>query len=376
MAQSTTVFHQLLRLVPNSLFDNLVHTHKADKRRRRLFTRDHFQLLLFAQWVGLKSLREIVHGVAGFIPVRRSTLDDANAGIPWTFYRDLFSGLRHLYRAKIGGNSAFPEAGRVMILDSTLIPLCLALFPWAHYRQRKGALKLHTLLDEDTLVPDAIIVTEGRVHDLTAAKTLPVLPGVTLIFDRGYFDGAYWFRLHRNGAFFVTRMKGRTGFVCGDSHPVEPGSGVRRDWTGHLEGKPGKAYPEPLRLIRFVDPETKKDMEFLTNRFDLPAQTIADLYKRRWQVELFFKWIKQHLKIKTFLGTDENTVLTQIWVAMIAYLLLRIVAKGDLTTHLLKAFIVANALRKIPLSQAWKRFHKTGNKDTITTEISARSSFT
>jgi len=129
MAQSTTVFHQLLRLVPNSLFDNLVHTHKADKRRRRLFTRDHFQLLLFAQWVGLKSLREIVHGVAGFIPVRRSTLDDANAGIPWTFYRDLFSGLRHLYRAKIGGNSAFPEAGRMMILDSTLIPLCLALFP-------------------------------------------------------------------------------------------------------------------------------------------------------------------------------------------------------------------------------------------------------
>jgi len=376
MAKSTTVFDQLLRLVPNSLFDNLVHACKADKRRRRLFARDHFKLLLFAQWVGLKSLREIVHAANGFLPVCRSTLDDANARIPWTLFRDLFFALLRLYHPLLGGNSCFPEAGRVMILDSTLIPLCLALFPWARYRQRKGALKLHTLLDEDTLVPETMVVTEGKVHDLTVARTLSVAPGVTLIFDRAFFDGNYLYRLHRDGKFFVTRMKGRTGFVCHEARPVNRRSGIRRDWIGYLEGKPGNAYTETIRLIRHVDPETGKDLEFLTNRLDLPAETVAEMYRRRWQVELFFKWIKQHLKIKTFLGTDLNTVMTQLWIAMLAYLLLRVAAKGNLTTHLLKAFVAANALRIIPITQAWQGFQRTQNKKTLTTIKSARSAFT
>jgi len=339
-------------------------------------------VLLFAQLTGLVSLREIEQATvalnptqrdSGLVPVRRSTLAEANLRVPWRFFQELFFRLLTLWKHQAGRHT-FPLPGKLFSLDSTTILLCLAKYPWATFRTRKGALKLHTLLDHDDLTPAAVVVTEGKVHDIRVGRALQFRPGETVLFDRGYFDSNWMDRLCRDKVFFVTRIKGKVGFE-GTPQPVDPKTGILSDWIGHLMGKPGERCRCTLRLVRYRDPETKKEFEFLTNLLDVDAATIAELYKQRWQIELFFKWIKQHLKIKTFLGTGENAVMSQIWVAMIAYLLVRTLQKqasGKITDHQLLIFIATWAIQMIPLSQAWQGFQRTKRKRTIQQKQPAR----
>lgn len=365
MRQDTTVLGQILHLIPASLFDNFVTQHQADKGVRFFTARHHLATLLYAQLAGLASLRSIVQalgvsqgrqGSHDLMPVGRSTLADTNRRISWLLYHDLFVGLLSLWKGQLGRHT-FPLPGKLFSLDSSTVPLCLSRYPWATFRARKGALKLHTLLDHDDLVPDRVIVTNGRVHDLQIGRTLDFKPGETVLMDRGYFDSTFFGRLCREGVFFVTRMKGKVGFEWTQRRTTKDQPGVLADWIGTLAGKPGERCPHTLRLVRYRDPETRKELEFITNLLDPEAKVIADLYKQRWQVELFFKWIKQHLKIKSFYGTDENAVMTQIWIAMIAYLLVKVLnkqAKGAITPYQLLIFITTQILHNLPIDQAWQ----------------------
>jgi putative transposase len=370
MAKGTTVFGQVVHLIPHELFDNLATRFKVNRGVRFFKADAHFAALLLAQLAGLGSLRAIEQATAvlgparrngGLRPVRRSTLADANRRIPWRFYQALFFALLALWKREVGRHD-FRLPGRLFSLDSTTIPLCLATFPWARYQTRKGALKLHTLLDHDDFVPEAVVTTDGKVSDIRVGRAIRFLPGETVLFDRGYFDSAWFDRLIEDGCFFVTRMKKNVAFAWTERRPVPPGTGVLADWIGGFTGWAGARCPRPLRLVTYKDPETKRTFEFLTNLLDLDAQEIADLYKQRWQIELFFKWIKQHLKIKAFLGTDENAVMSQIWVAMIAYLLLTVLAKrskSDISVFQLLMFITVRTLQETPISKAWQGIQRT-----------------
>ncbi len=299
--------------------------------------------------------------MAPLVNVKKSTLVEANKRINWRFYYELFQALFTLFSDRFSKHD-FPVPGKLLSLDSTLIPVCLERLPWAKYRTTKGALKLHTLLDHDGLVPQDIVVTNGKISDIRAARTIAITPGTTYLIDRGYFDSAWFARINHNHAFFVTRMKSNVGFEWTEKRKVESGTGVRGDWIGHFSGTPYEHYPEPVRLVYFVDPETKKKLWFLTNLLDVEALTIAQLYKQRWQIELFFKWVKQNLKIKSFLGTSENAVMSQIWVAMIVFLLLKVLQQDTneaISTHQLLVFISTHLLIRIPLSKAWQDFQRT-----------------
>jgi len=369
MAQSTTVLMQIQKLVPDELFDKLATKYHVDKYASVFTASTHFAVLMFAQLAGLKSTRDIQHATASLfsmaplVNVKKSTLAEANKRINWRFYYELFQALFVLFSDRFSRHD-FPVPGKLLSLDSTLIPVCLERLPWAKYRTTKGALKLHTLLDHDGLVPQDIVVTNGKVSDIRAARTIPVTPGTTYLVDRGYFDSAWFARIHRSHAFFVTRMKSNVGFVWTGKRKLEAGTGVRGDWVGHFDGTPSEHYPDPLRLVYFIDPETKKELWFLTNLLDVEALTIARLYKQRWQIELFFKWIKQNLKIKSFLGTSENAVMSQIWVAMIVFLLLRVLqqdAGEAISTHQLLVFISTHLLSWIPVTKAWQDFQRTSS---------------
>jgi len=219
-------------------------------------------------------------------------------------------------------------AGTVYAFDSTTIDLCLALFPWARFRQTKGAIKLHTLLDLRGNIPEVVYISDGKLHDVKALDVLVLLPGAYYVLDRGYLDFGRLFQFQQAGAFFVTRAKANLQYARRASHPVDKTTGLRCDQTIVLTGpKTATLYPLPLRRIRYTDPTTGKRLVFLTNNFTLPALTIAQLYKARWQVELFFKWIKQHLRIKAFYGTSPNAVKTQVWIAVSVYVLVAILKK-------------------------------------------------
>lgn len=369
MAQSTTVLMQIQKLVPKELFDTLATKYHVDKYASVFTASTHFTVLMFAQLAGLKSTRDIQHATASLfsmaplVNVKKSTLAEANKRINWRFYYELFQALFALYSDRFSKHN-FPVPDKLLSLDSTLIPVCLERIPWAKYRTSKGALKLHTLLDHDGLVPQDIIITDGKVSDIRAARNIPITPGTTYLVDRGYFDSAWFAKINRNHAFFVTRMKSNVGFEWTEKREVEGGTGVRGDWIGHFDGTPSEHYPDPLRLVDFVDPETKKKLWFLTNLLDVDALTIAQLYKQRWQIELFFKWVKQNLKIKSFLGTSENAIMSQIWVAMIVFLLLKVLQKeaGEaITTHQLLVFISTHLLSCIAVSKAWQDFQRTGS---------------
>jgi hypothetical protein len=374
MAQGTTVLSQMLAQIPREFFDKLATQYRADKGVRKMTARAHFAVMLFAQFAGLPSLRKIEQATvaltplqrrSGLIPARRSTLAEANLRIPWTLYRDIFFGLlttvKHLFP-----RHKFDLPGKLFSLDSTVVSLCLSLCPWAEYKTRKGGIKLHTLLNHDGYIPSVIRVTPAKVHDIVEGRKITVHKGDTLLFDKGYFDSAWFFKLCQQSVFFVTRIKDNIGFEYTERCKVNRTEGIIRDWTGYLGGSCGEQCPVPLRLVRFIDPETGKDLEFLTNLLDVDARMIADLYRERWQIELFFKWIKQNLKIKTYLGTDINAVLVQIWIAMIAYLMARLIqqkAPGKvISTHCLMIFIATRALIDIPITHAWQGFQRTKRK--------------
>ncbi len=291
-------------------------------------------------------------------PVRRSTLADANEARDWRIYAEfaqrLIAQARKLYAGEISGSIS---TNTVYALDSTTIDLCLSLFPWAHFRSTKAAVKMHTLLDLRGNIPSFIHISDGKLHDVHALDLLLPEPGAIYVMDRGYVDFARLYALHQAGAFFVTRAKSNMDAHRVYSAPTDRSNRhhLRSNHRARWLTTPAKDYPDHLRRIRFNDPETGKTLIFLTNNFALPAATICALYKSRWQVELFFKWIKQHLRIKRFYGTSENAVKTQIWIAVSVYVLVAIVKKRlnlDASLYTLLQVLSVTLFEKIQINQA------------------------
>lgn len=340
MYEGRTVFSQLLDHLPRHTFRRLVKRYRGDHRVRHFSCWDQFLAMIFAQFTYRESLRDI-EACLGAVPERlyhlglrcpaisRSTLADANERRDWRIYADFAQVLIHEARQLYVGESLGLDLDQtVYALDATTIDLCLALFPWARFRRRKGAIKLHTLLDLQGNIPAFVRITPGVVHEVNLLDELLPEPGSIYVLDRGYTDFRRLYRWHQAQAFFVLRGKKNLDFRRRYSHPVDRSTGLICDQTIVLQGpRTATVYPEALRRIRVQDPETGKRSTLLTNHFHLSAATVTDLYRCRWQVELFFKWIKQHLRIKAFYGTSENAVKTQIWIAISVYVLVAIVRK-------------------------------------------------
>jgi hypothetical protein len=361
------VFAQLMDFLPLAEFRRSVARYQGEYKVRGFSCLDQFLCLAFAQLTYRESLRDIETCLRAMQPrlyhmgirgrVARSTLADANETRDWRivadFARVLIGLARPLYAAEPFGVDL---AATVYAFDSTTIDLCLALFPWAYFRQTKGAIKLHTLLNLRGNIPEFLAVSAGKLHDVTALDLLCPVAGAYYVVDRGYLDFERLFRFQHAGAFFVTRAKANLQYARRASHPVDKTTGIRCDQTIVLTGpKTATLYPLPLRRIRYTDPETGKRLVFLTNEFRVPALTIAQLYKARWQVELFFKWIKQHLRIKAFYGTSANAVKTQVWIAVSVYVLVAIVKKRlglPQSLYTILQVLSVTLFEKVPISQA------------------------
>ena len=333
------VFSQIMDFIPKHQFNRCVRRYRGNYRLRKFSCFDQFLCMAFAQLAFKESLRDIETCLRAMKPklyhagfrgrIARSTLADANEKRPWPMYADfaqiLIGKARALYSHDRFGidieNTAYA-------LDSTTVDLCLALFPWAQFRKHKSAVKVHTLMDLKGSIPCFIRITGGSVHDVNFLDKLPIEPGAFYIMDRGYIDFARLFTFTQNMAFFVTRAKTNLDYTRIRYRAVDKTTGLRSDQTIMLRGsQTSKDYPIPLRRISYYDKDTDKRLVFLTNNFTLDAILIAKLYKCRWQIELFFKWIKQNLHIKAFFGTSENAVKTQIWIAVSVYVLIAIIKK-------------------------------------------------
>ena len=362
-----TLFAQIMDFVPWTSFRRIVARYGGDRRVRTLNCAEQFRVLAFAQLTWRESLRDIevclsaqasklYHmGLRG--AVARATLADANEARDWRIWHELAQLLmrraRRLYAAE---SLAVDLDNTVYALDSTTIDLCLSVFPWAHFRATKAAVKMHTLLDLRGNIPSFIHVSDGKLHDVNVLDLLIPEPGAFYVMDRGYIDYARLYALHQAAAFFVTRAKSNIDARRIYSAPTDRTAGVICDQTIALNGfYAAKDYPEHLRRIRYKVPDTGKTLVFLTNNTALPPLTIAALYKSRWQVELFFKWVKQHLRIKRFYGTSENAVKTQIWTAVAVYVLVAIVKKElhlEPSLYTLLQILSVTLFEKIPLQQA------------------------
>lgn len=339
MYQGKLVFSQLMSFIQKYDFNKCVSRYRGHYKIRRFSCWDQFLCMAFAQLTYRESLREIVTCLGamqnklyhlGFRShISRSTLADANENRDWRIYADfaqlLINDARKLYSDE---DFAIELDNTIYALDSTTIDLCLSLFPWASFRKHKGAIKLHTLLDLRGNIPFFIKITDGLVHDVNILDELIPEPGSFYIMDRGYLDFARLYHFQQYSSFFVIRAKSNLKFRRLYSHPIDKSTGLKCDQTILMTGlNSSKDYPDKLRRVRYYDIENDRNLTFLTNNFILPALTIAQLYKSRWQIELFFKWIKQHLRIKSFYGTSENAVKTQIWIAISIYILVAIVKK-------------------------------------------------
>jgi len=334
-----TLFAQVMEFVPWKTFGRIAERHKGDAGVRTLSCADLFRVMAFAQLTWRESLRDIEACLAANqtklfhmgmkAPPARSTLADALERRDWRIYHALAQRLIARAKALYAQDPSVLELdASVYALDSTTIDLCLSLFDWAPFRSTKAAVKLHTLLDLRGSIPTFLHISDGKLHDVNVLDILPIEAGAFYVMDRGYVDFTRLYAMHQAGAFFVTRAKHGMDARRVYSSPTQRSTGVICDQRVMLNGfYSAKAYPEHLRRVRFKDPESGKTLVFLTNNTVLPALTIAALYKGRWQVELFFKWIKQHLRIKRFLGTSENAVKTQIWCAVATYVLIAIVKK-------------------------------------------------
>jgi len=333
------VFSQVMDFMPLPVFRRCVAKYQGDFKVRKFSCLDQYLCMVFAQITYRESLRDTVTclrsqnnklyhmGIRG--NVRRSTIADANELRDWRIYAELAHALIATTRDLYSSETFLAELDEtVYALDSTTIDLCLSVFPWATFRKSKAAIKLHTLLDLRGNIPTFIHISDGKLHDVNALDLLTLEPGAFYVMDRGYVDFERLYAFTLVSAFFVTRAKSNIQYRRRYSRPVDRSTGLICDQTIVLTGsKSRNAYPEKLRRIKFRDPETDKTLVFLTNNFALPALTIAQLYRSRWQVELFFKWIKQNLRIKSFYGTSENAVKTQIWIAVSVYVLVAIMKK-------------------------------------------------
>jgi len=331
MAHNNTVFGQILKLVSRHDFEALANQHHSGQKLRKTSRWTQFVALSLGQLSQRISLRDIVSNLSaqtkklyhlGCEPIARSSLARLNEKQPYTLYEAIFGKLfgqcksyapKHRFRFK----------NPLLSMDASTIDLCLSAFPWASFRRAKGGIKLHVGLDHNGYLPSFVQVTEADTHEVNVARAMNFTKGSIVVFDRGYIDYKWYKQLENKGVFFVTRQKSNARYRVVDRRSVNKRQGLRSDQTIRLTGFYQKKDCDiPLRRISYRDPETGKRYIYLTNNFQLSAKTIADIYKERWQIELFFKWVKQNLKIKTFLGTTKNAVLTQIWIAMIIYLML------------------------------------------------------
>jgi hypothetical protein len=363
-----TLFSQVMDFVPWTSFDRIVARYGGDVRVRTLRCTEHFRVMAFAQITYRESLRDIeaclgaqpakLHGMGLRQAVAKSTLADANEKRDWRMWADLAAVLIRRARKLYSDDTlSLDLANTVYALDSTTIDLCLSLFPWADFRSTKAAVKMHTLLDLRGNIPSFIHISNGKMGDALALDLIVPEAGAIYAMDRGYIDFRRLFAIHQAGSFFVTRAKSNMNYHRVYSHKVDKTTGVVSDQSIALDGFYAKKdYPQHLRRVRFCDPETNKRLVFLTNNFALPAATIAAIYKQRWQVELFFKWIKQHLRIKRFFGTSENAVKTQIWTAVCVYVLAAIIKKQlalDVSLHTFLQILSVHSFEKTLLSQVF-----------------------
>lgn len=368
MNQGRTVFAQVIQHAPHKAFQRCVERYPGVRRARTFTCWDQFLCLVFAQLTFRESLRDI-EACLGAVPeqlyhmglrseVSRSTLADANEKRNWRIYADFAQVLiKEAQRLYAGDSFALELAETVYALDSTTIDLCLSLFPWAHFRRTKSAIKLHTVLDLRGNIPSFLRVTDGRTSDVSQLDELPLEAGAIYVMDRGYVDFARLYRFTLAQASFVVRAKKNLRFQRRYSHEVDRSTGLICDQTIVLvTARSLEGYPEPPRRVRSRDPETGKRITLLTNNFRLSAWEVAELYRCRWQVELFFKWIKQHLRIKAFYGTSDNAVRTQIWIAISTYVLVAILKKKlqtELSLYTMLQILSVSVFQKVELSQAF-----------------------
>ena len=368
METGRTVFAQLVDFLPRYDFQQCVKRYRGNYKIKTFSCWDQFLSMAFAQLTYRESLRDIEaclrsvrHKLyhTGFRgKVSRNTLAHANEIRNWRIYADfaqiLIARARHLY-----ANDSFGVELKQMVyaLDSTTIDLCLSLFPWAKFRKHKAAVKLHTLLDLHGNIPSVIFMTHGKIHDVKILDELVLEAGAIYLMDRGYLDFARLYKIHQTPAFFITRAKRNFSFQRLYSHPIEKITGLQCDQTVVLDGfYAQKDYPTLLRRIRYFDTPKDKRLIFLTNNFVLPALTITQLFRCRWQIELFFKWIKQHLRIKAFYGTSENAVKTQIWIAISVYVLVAIVKKQlglEMNLYTMLQILSVSLFEKRPILHAF-----------------------
>jgi hypothetical protein len=382
-----TLFAQVMELVPWKTFGRIVERHKGDAGVRTLSCADLFRVMAFAQLTWRESLRDIEACLAANqsklfhmglkAAPARSTLADALERRDWRIYHALAQRLIVRAKALYAQEPSVLELdASVYALDSTTIDLCLSLFDWAPFRSTKAAIKLHTLLDLRGSIPTFIHISDGKLHDVNVLDILPVEAGAFYVMDRGYVDFTRLYAIHRAGAFFVTRAKQRMDARRVYSSAPQRDTGVICDQRVMLNGfYSAKAYPEHLRRVRFKDPLTGKTLVFLTNNTVLPALTIAALYKSRWQVELFFKWIKQHLRIKRFLGTSENAVKTQIWCAVATYVLIAIVKKElqvESSLYTCLQILSVSVFEKTEISSALQPDRSQSESSTASNQLTSR----
>jgi IS4 transposase len=370
------VFSQIIDFLPERDFRRIANRYRGDYKRCRLSSWEHMLVLAFSQLTARESLREIEDclrpmgsqlyhlGFRG--SVARSTIADANATRDWRIFRDfalvLIKQARRLYSDQPSDIEGLDAT--VYAIDSTTVDLCLSLFPWASFRRTKAAVKVHTLLDLRGPLPVLVHVTDGKVHDVNWLDALAFETGCFYVLDRGYVDFARLSCIDRAGAYFVTRAKSNLGFYCCHAQPIPIDSGVVCDQIIRLTNPKSKeAYPDKLRRVVFIDPETGKRLVFLTNNFALPALTIALLYKARWQIELFFKWIKSNLRIKAFLGREPNAVYSQVWCAIAIYTLLLIIRRQlhlEAGMHTILTVLSINIFMQVPILHLFRNSLPTG----------------
>jgi Transposase DDE domain/Domain of unknown function (DUF4372) len=362
MQHQNSVFHSLTKQIPWTKFDQIVEKYGADELVRKLTTKRQFIALLYGQFSGSTGLREIVTGMAshetrlyhlGAAPVKRSTLSDANAERPWQVFGDLFTQM--LPQAHRGLRRATAEA--VRLIDSTSVRLSSLSHGWATFSADVFGAKAHIVYDPNADRPVYFAVTPAKVNDITAAKVMPIEPGVTYVYDLGYYDYSWWAELDDAGCRFVTRLKKNTPFTAVQDNRIPTGSNILSDRIGHLPARLAKSRKNPLQVpvreIRVII-DTGKILRIVTNDLDAPAEEIADLYKQRWQIELFFRWVKQTLRIRHFVGISENAVRIQIAVALIAFLVLRMaqIAQKVVRSPLEFARLVrTNLMHRRPINQ-------------------------
>jgi len=384
MNEGRTVFSQLISFLPDREFRRCVERYHGDSRLRGLSCWEQFLAMAFAQLTYRESLRDIEACLRALGPKRyhlgfrrvvaRSTLADANDRHDWRIFADFAQHLIGVARPLYADDTLGVDLdASLYALDSTTIDLCLALFPWAKFRTHKAAVKMHTLLDLHGNIPAFLHISDGKLHDVHALDRIEIEPGAYYVMDRGYLDFKRLYRFTLGSAFFVTRSKKNVLLQRRYSHPVDKTTGVSSDQTVILTSlQSASAYPDPLRRVSYCDPQTGKRLRFLTNNFTLPALTIAEIYKQRWQVELFFKWIKQHLRIKAFFGTGENAVKTQIWIAVSVYVLVAIVRKRlklEATLYQILQILSVIPFEKTPVLQALQSYNSQSDLDEFSNQL-------